>query len=193
MPIPVSQDLAMVIIDSGIRRELATSKFNQRRAECEVAAAHYKVAALRDLTPEMLETRRIGIDPVVHARARHVVSEIARVEPVAAALIQGDTAALAALLHASHASLRDDFAVSVPQVDRLVEIVGDALGTGHDALGGVRMTGAGFGGCCVAIMRADQVETVIDAVECDYNPDADIPASAQFYTMTNGAREVTPG
>ncbi|MEO0463193.1 MAG: galactokinase [Pseudomonadota bacterium] len=192
MPIPVAKTLSLVIIDSGIRRELAASAFNDRRKECEAAAAHFGVASLRDLTSEALEAGRQGLSNKAYARARHVVSEIARVEPVATALVTGDTAALAQLMRASHVSLRDDFEVSLPQVDRLVDVVAAALGSGPGAMGGVRMTGAGFGGCCVALVRSDEAERVIDAVENDYNPLADIPASAEVYSLTGGAREVTP-
>ncbi|MGB3471950.1 MAG: galactokinase [Erythrobacter sp.] len=192
MPIPVARDLALVIVDSGIRRELAESAFNERRAECELAARHYGVQALRDLTPEALQAGRDGLPPEVFARARHVVSEIARVEPTAVALAHGDTAALAKQMRASHVSLRDDYEVTLPEIDRLVETIGAALGRGDQALGGVRMTGAGFGGCVVCVVRKSAVSRVVEAIEQRYNPDAATPASADVYAIVGGAREVTP-
>ena len=192
MPIPVDKDLAVVIADSGIRRQLANSAFNERRRECEAAARHFGVASLRDLSPETLEAERDGLDPKLFMRARHVVSEIARVEPTAVALAKGNTAALAQVMQASHVSLRDDFEVTVPQVDTLVDTISAALAKGDGPLGGVRMTGAGFGGCVVAVVRKSAVDLVLNAVERTYNASAEIPASADVYTMTGGAREITP-
>ncbi|MEL6485843.1 MAG: galactokinase [Pseudomonadota bacterium] len=192
MPIPVSPKLAVMIIDSGIRRQLATSAFNERRQECETVARHFGLKALRDLEMPALESAKADLEPHLFARARHVLSEMARVEPTAVALAQGDTAALARVMEASHNSLRDDYEVTVAAVDQLVEIVSAALGKGDHALGGVRMTGAGFGGCIVAVVDKDATELVIDAVERVYNPSADVPASAQVYTLAGGAREVTP-
>lgn len=192
MPIPVSKDLALMIIDSGVRRELVTSAFNDRRMECEAAAMRYKVPALRDLSLEALEAGRDKVDPTHFKRARHVVSEIARVEPMAVALTRGDTAALSRIMQESHNSLRDDYEVTVPEVDRLAQIIGDVLGTGDDALGGVRMTGAGFGGCLVCLVRESATDRVLSAVKHTYNRDADIPASADIYAISGGAREVTP-
>jgi galactokinase len=192
MPIRAAKDLAIVIADSGIRRDLATSAFNTRREQCEAVARHCGVHALRDLDMPTLEAARDGLDRVLFARARHVVSEIARVEPFAVALATGDTAALAQVMAASHASLRDDYEVTVPEVDRLVETIRARLEKGGEPLGGVRMTGAGFGGCVVAVVRKSAVEGVISAVEQDYNESAHTPASADVYTMAGGAREVTP-
>lgn len=192
MPIPVAKELELIIVDSGIRRELVASAFNERRAECEQAARHYRVKALRDLTPEALQAGRDGLAPQLFARARHVVCEIARVEPTAVALVHGDAAALAKEMRASHVSLRDDYEVTVPEIDRLVDTIGAALGRGNQAHGGVRMTGAGFGGCVVCVVRKSAVRRVVDAVEQQYNPDAETPASAGIYAMAGGAREVTP-
>lgn len=189
-PVPISDQLALVIIDSGIRRQLVSSAFAERRRECEAAARHYGVAALRDLTPERLQADRAGLDPVLFARARHVVSEIARVEPMARALERGDSAAIAALMSAGHASLRDDFAVSLDPLDRLAECIAGVLGTGEHARGGVRLTGAGFGGCLVALCEREAAGEAIAAIETHYNPAADIPASGATYSASAGAHEV---
>ncbi len=190
MPIPVAEDLALVIVDSGIRRELVTSGYNERRAQCASAARHYRVDALRDLTPEALKGGRAGLDPDLFARARHVVSEIGRVEPTAVALAHGDTPALAQVMRASHISLRDDYEVTTPEIDLLVDTISAALGRGNTALGGVRMTGGGFGGSVVAVVRKSATDRVIEAVETQYNADAETPASAVIYTMAGGAAEV---
>ncbi len=192
MPIPVASDLALVIVDSGIRRELVETGFNERRAQCVAAARHYRVDALRDLTLEALKAGRAGLEPDLFARARHVVSEIERVEPAAVALAHGDTPALAQVMRASHVSLRDDYEVTTPEIDRLVDTIGAALGRGDAALGGVRMTGGGFGGCVVAVVHTSAADRVIEAVEAQYNADAETPATAAVYAMMGGACEVTP-
>ena len=192
MPIPVAKDLAVVIIDSGVRRELATSAFNTRREECEAAAKALGVTALRDVTAETLEANQTRLDPDIYARARHVVSEIARVEPMAVALAHGDTAALAQIMSASHASLRANYKVTVPAVDEIAAIVAAALLDDDTPLGGVRMPGAGFGGCLVAVLRETATDRGLEAGEKVYNAGAQTPASAEVYAMAGGAREVSP-
>ncbi|MGY6551321.1 MAG: galactokinase [Erythrobacter sp.] len=183
MPIPIAPDLAITVIDSGIRRELTQSAFNQRRAECEAAAQHYGVATLRELDHDRLEAERGGLDHVLFARARHVVREIALVEPAAVALATGDTALLAEVMAASHQSLARDYAVSLPEIDRLADLVARALG---DA-GGVRLTGAGFGGCLVAVAAAEASGAISEVIERDYNPVAAIPAQAETFIPSGGA------
>lgn len=182
-PVPIADDLAIVIIDSGIRRTLTNSRFNERRAECEAAARHYGVPALRDLDIDTLNHNRGDIDETLFRRARHVVTEIARVEAAVPALAAGDLPALSALMHQSHRSLSKDFEVSLPAIDSLVSIIADVIGN----RGGVRMTGAGFGGCLVAITAADMADAVIDCVENGYNRSADIAASAGIFRPSAGA------
>lgn len=185
MPIPIHETLAITVINTGLRRELTGSAFNQRRAECEAAALHYGVAALRDLNLETLERARGRLDDVHFARARHVVSEIARVEPMAVALARGDSAALAALLAEAHRSLAGDFDVSLPPIDRLAGLVGEALGTA----GGVRLTGAGFGGCLVAVADRSASPAIDDAV-ARYNTTASLRASANSFAPAKGAAPI---
>lgn len=188
MPIPIHRSLVISVIDTGLRRNLTESAFNQRREECEAAAQHFGVAALRDLDPAALDAGSAGLDPALLARARHVVSEIARVEPVAVALAQGDTAALADLMSEAHQSLAEDFDVSLPPIDRLVGLVAEALGNE----GGVRLTGAGFGGCLVAVTTRAAVTAIDDAV-ARYNVAADIPARAEAFKPSGGAAPIVVG
>jgi galactokinase len=183
--VPLHPRLAITVIDSGLRRSLTESAFNQRRAECEAAARHYGVAALRDLTPEALEAGRAGLDETLYCRARHVVAEIARVEAVAAALGAGDTAALARLLAEGHRSLAQDFAVSLPALDALVAEVQAGL---RDA-GGVRLTGAGFGGCLVAVSDAGALP-VLDEAVARYNAGAPVQASTMRFAPGPGAARI---
>ena len=189
MAIPIAPGLAIMVIDTGIRRQLTTSAFNERRAECEAAAQHYGVASLRELSYDRLEEQRGTLDDVFFARARHVVREIALVEPAAVALAQGNTALLAEVMAASHWSLSADFEVSLPAIDRLVELVAEVLG---DA-GGVRLTGAGFGGCLVAVAKEGAVSAVTAAIEQHYNPAAALPAGVEVFTPSAGAAPLKVG
>jgi galactokinase len=188
MPIPIHPGLLITIIDTGIRRNLTTSAFNQRRAECEAAAAQLGVAALRDCDAARLEAARDTLDPVLYRRARHVVGEIARVEPVAAALAQGDTAVLAETMSEAHRSLSQDFEVSLPAIDRLAALIDTALA----GAGGVRLTGAGFGGCLVAV-TAPAARGAIDEAVARYNADADLPARADVFRAMQGAAPIAAG
>jgi galactokinase len=143
--IPLPRDLAVLVVHSGIERTLAGSEYAERRAACEAAAARLGLDALRDARIE-----QVADDPF----ARHVVSEIGRVDAFVAALERGDHAALGHILDEGHASLRDDFRVSLPDVDVLV----DALRA--EGAFGARITGAGFGGCVVALAEPDRVESI---------------------------------
>lgn len=183
-PVPIPASLALVVIDSRIRRGLVGSAYNERRRQCEAAARHYGVAALRDLDEDTLLEQRGDLDAVTFARARHVVTENARVLAAAAALADGDVPCLSALMAASHASMRDDFEITIPAIDRLAEIAATAAGN----RGGARMTGGGFGGCVVALMESDVAEVVIEAVRRDYlSPDGE-PAAIHVFRASAGAR-----
>ena len=138
------------IVQSGVTRGLVDGEYNARRQQCERACEKLGVASLRDVNPEQLSAASLP-EPAA-SRARHVVSEIERTRQAAEALDRGDIASFGALLNASHASLRDDFEVSHPVVDAIVERLQKEIGEG----GGARMTGAGFGGAVVAVHRRDE-------------------------------------
>ena len=152
-PVPLPAELAILVVHSGIERELADSEYAARRAACEAAAARIGVPALRDATAD-----QVADDPI----ARHVVSENARVLACVTALRAGDLPAVGAILLAGHASLRDDFRVSRPELDTLV----DAF-MAHGAYG-ARLTGAGFGGCVVGLAPAAGAEECLGATLADY-------------------------
>ena len=160
-PVPVPEDAAIVIVHSGVSRGLVDSAYNERREQCEAAARHFGVDSLRDVDETGLMAGAGGLDGVAFRRARHVVSENARTLAAASALRANDLSALGALLRASHESLRDDFEVTVPAVDALVDFMADVIGN----VGGVRMTGGGFGGCVVAILPKPGVTPLLDALE----------------------------
>jgi galactokinase len=161
--VPIPPDVAIVIVNSNFKREglgLLDSEYNTRRQECETAAAHFGVPALRDVTPDVFALYEDELEEIVAKRARHVITENARTEAAAEALAQGDLPRMGKLMAESHISMRDDFEITVPPIDALVEIADQVIG---DA-GGVRMTGGGFGGCIVALVPqklAPQVEAAI--------------------------------
>ena len=143
--IPLPAAVSFVVIDSGIAHRISGGGYNQRREECEEAARYLRVPSLRDVDPGMnLEQ----LPDVLRRRVRHVVSENARVREAREALLRGDPARLGVLFHQSHVSLRDDFEVSVPEVDRLVAIAEE-----EPDVFGARITGGGFGGSVVAAVR----------------------------------------
>jgi galactokinase len=156
--IPLPPDSELIVIDSGVARKLAASKYNERRAECEEAARKLGVRALRDVTdPAVVET----LPSPLKERARHVVRENLRVLEAAAGV---DAKRFGALMNASHESLRDDYQVSIPELDLLVAALRDAPG-----VLGARLTGAGFGGACVALCREGQARAAAAAARSAYN------------------------
>ena len=166
--VPIPDGLWIVAVDSRAPRQLAASAYNARREECErgvaaIARRHPKVRSLRDVTPEMLESCAHELDEIVLRRCRHVVMENARVARVADALASADLDELSRLFAASHASLRDLYEVSSAELDALVDIAATVPG-----VVGARMTGAGFGGCTVNLVRSDAVDELRLAVERDY-------------------------
>lgn len=160
--VAIPPDWAVMIVDSGVTRGLVDGQYNERRRACEAAAAALGLVSLRDATLGQVELA--GLDPVVRRRARHVVSEIARTTAAVAAIERDDLAGLGEILRASHASLRDDFEVSVAPVDALVDCLGAAIGEA----GGARMTGGGFGGAVVAVFERAELGRVSEAVRQGY-------------------------
>jgi len=151
VPLPDGR-FAWLLADSRVRHELASSAYNERRAECEAAAAALGLSSLRDASDADLE--RIS-HPVERRRARHVITENARVLQAADALRRRSPRALGPILYASHESLRLDFAVSCRELDCLVEL---AAGTSHVI--GARMMGGGFGGCVLALVDATGIDDI---------------------------------
>ena len=155
-------DTELIVIDSGIPRTLAASKYNERRAECEEAARKLGVPALRDVADPAAAEALLGLLPEpLRRRARHVVLENARVLEAAAGV---SAERFGALMNASHDSLRDDYEVSIPELDELVAHLRAAPG-----VFGARLTGAGFGGATVALCRAGQASQAAEAALSTYN------------------------
>ena len=167
VPLPLPE-VRLIVCHSGSPRKLEASAYNQRLAECARAVAAVRaiepsVQALRDVDEALLERARDRMDEVAYRRASHVVAENARVLAAERALATGDLAEVGRLFAASHASLRDLYEVSSPELDALVEIAGSVPGVVAS-----RLTGAGFGGSTINLVRAESVEALRAAVERDY-------------------------
>jgi galactokinase len=166
--VALPDDLAIVIFDSGIRRDLASSAYNERRASCErvvdaVRARYPDVVALRDVDLSMLAAVEATLNAEDHRRARHVLEENPRPAAMSDALARGDLTSVARTMRDSHASLRDLYDVSTVELDVLVDAAASTPGC-H----GARLTGAGFGGCVVALADPDAVERLIAQVTENY-------------------------
>jgi galactokinase len=181
--VPVPQDIAIVIAHSGVTRGLVDGHYNERRAQCEAAARYYGVAALRDLDVATLAANRGSLDDLIYTRARHVVTENARTLATGDALAAGDLQALGTLMAASHASMRDDFQITVPVIDRLTAIMQDAAG----GKGGARMTGGGFGGAVVGLVDLAVLDDVKAAIARDYRAPDGAPAIVMVERPAAGA------
>jgi galactokinase len=175
-----------LIVNSNVRHELTDGGYAARRRQCEEAARTLGAAALRDVTPEQLERERGRLDDAHHRRARHVVTENARTVAAADALRRGDWAALGRLMYASHASLRDDFQVSCAELDLLIEL---ARGAGEGVIGS-RMTGGGFGGCTISLVRREALDAVVRQVSEGYRRQAGREATVFVTRPVDGARVI---
>jgi galactokinase len=155
--LPLPGDARMVICNTMVKHELASSEYNTRRAECEAGVEHFgkllpDIRALRDVTIEDLERNGDALPEVIYKRCRHVITENLRVMEAAVALERGDLPAFGKLMAASHRSLRDDYEVSCKELDAMVELAAQVEG-----VYGSRMTGGGFGGCTINLVKADHV------------------------------------
>jgi galactokinase len=187
-PAPLPDTAAVVVMDTGARRSLAGSAYNDRRAACErvvaeLARRHPGVRALRDVTDAQLEAARPALDPVDHKRARHVVPENRRPVEMAEALAQGELARAGRLMNDSHASLRDLYEVSCEELDLMTEVA-----RAQPSCYGARMTGAGFGGCAVALVEAAAVDAFGQAVLEAYRAKVELPAALYPCRPEAGAR-----
>lgn len=184
--VPMPDHLQVLIIHSNVKRGLVDSAYNERRQQCEAAAQYFGVKALRDVTLAQLESDGQGLDIVTYQRARHVISENARTLAAADALRTGDVKSLSRLMAQSHASMRDDFAITVPAIDFLVEEVGHVIGE----QGGVRMTGGGFGGCIVALLPENLIDAVVERLTASYPAAFGLQPTFYRCTARQGASEV---
>ncbi|ACE83077.1 galactokinase [Cellvibrio japonicus] len=162
--VPIPADWELLIVHSGVKRGLVDSEYNQRRHQCEAAAAFFGKTSLRDLNLEELLAAEGQLDDLSFRRARHVLTENQRTLLAADALKRADMLSLAKAMAESHASMRDDFNITTPAIDKLVAILTNAAA----GEGGARMTGGGFGGCVVAIAPKQVIPRLMAAVEREY-------------------------
>jgi galactokinase len=166
-PYPLPASVAVVVCDTGKRRGLADSAYNERRAQCEESARRLGLSTLRDLDPRTFKARAAELPPLLRKRTHHVVYENHRTVRAAEALRQGDVARFGRLMNQSHASLRDLYEVSSDELDLMA-----ALAQSQPGCWGARMTGAGFGGCAVALVERDAVDAFTQTVSTLYEAQA---------------------
>ncbi|HSI32665.1 MAG: galactokinase [Phycisphaerae bacterium] len=181
-------DLRVVIANTMVHHELASGEYGKRRAQCEAGVAWFKarypdagIRALRDVTPKMIAEAE-GLDPLILKRCRHVVTEIGRTQDASSALAKGNYELAGRLMKESHASLRDDYEVSCPELDFLADQAGAVKG-----VYGARMTGGGFGGCIVALVRPRSADALTEHLKRAYGERFGIDPTVFATTATGGA------
>jgi galactokinase len=189
--LPVPEGTSLAICNTMVKHSIAKGEYNQRRAECEAGVRVLSkylphVRALRDVTPEDLEKYSQGLPEVVLRRCRHVVSEDERVLQAAAALERGDLPAFGKLMLESHRSLRYDFEVSCPELDIMVELAEKAEG-----VYGTRMTGGGFGGCTITLVKTEFVEAFQQIMQRGYERTVGRRPEIYICTAADGVSSVS--
>jgi galactokinase len=167
--------VAILIINTNVKHELTGSEYPTRRKQCETAAKMLGVPSLRDADTELLEGAKGKMDEVVYRRARHVIGEIERTTHAAEGIRASNWPTVGQLMYASHRSLRDDYEVSCNELDAVVEIA-ESIGI-KGGVFGCRMTGGGFGGCAVALVKAGAVEAISKKIAADYKKKTGIEAT----------------
>jgi galactokinase len=183
--VPLPPGTAVVVLDTATRRGLVDSAYNERRAQCEVAARFFDVPALRDVSVAQFQAQADQLEEIIRRRARHVVTENDRTLQAAEAMRKGDAVELGQLMNNSHTSLRDDFEVSCDELNAMV-----VCAQREDTCYGARMTGGGFGGCAVALVRADTAQTFATTVAACYQETTGIKPNVYVCSATNGAEVI---
>ncbi|MBA3768028.1 MAG: galactokinase [Acidobacteria bacterium] len=189
--IPINlESLAVVVCDTRVQHELSSSEYNKRRAECERGVELLRewlpgIRALRDVSPPEFEQYESRLPDTIRRRCRHVVTENARTLEAARSLRTGNREEMGQLMACSHRSLRDDYEVSCAELDALVEIAGDVEG-----VLGARMTGGGFGGCTVNLVRRDALLKFREVVSRKYNNATDHQTDIYIVEASDGVKEI---
>ena len=189
--LPLSQEAHLVVCNTMVKHELASSEYNQRREECEAGVKHLAqvlphITALRDVTLEQLEAYGKDLPDVIYRRCRHVITENERVLKAGDALKRHDLAEFGWLMYESHRSLRDDYEVSCPELDIMVD-----LASRIEGVYGARMTGGGFGGCTVNLVTNEHVAEFKRAIAAGYEQKTKLKPEIFVCETADGAREVT--
>lgn len=188
--LPLPDNVQLIICNTMVKHALASSAYNERRAQCEAGVKHLakylpNITALRDVTIEQLEEHGQDLPDVVYRRCRHVITENSRVLSAADALERGDLGSFGELMADSHRSLRDDYEVSCEELDLMVEIAQNVAG-----VYGARMTGGGFGGCTVNLVAESRVEEFKELVSQEYERNTSFKPEIYICMAANGAEEV---
>jgi galactokinase len=188
--LPLPKEARLVICNTMVKHALASGEYNARRAECEAAVRHFaqsrpKVRALRDVTGADLELYGGDLSKVIYRRCRHVITENARVLKAAAALEAGDLQVFGRLMNESHRSLRDDYEVSCKELDVMVELAQQVPG-----VYGARMTGGGFGGCTVNLVKAEHLEEFKQTVGRAFEQAIGLVPEIYVCSAAQGAEEI---
>jgi galactokinase len=188
--VPLPKNVAIVVADTKVKRSLASSAYNERRSQCEEAASILRrtddsILALRDVPPALLLAHRTELAPIIFKRARHVVAENDRVRATVGALKRGDLITVGQLMKESHISLRDDYEVSCRELDTMVECAWSIEG-----VIGSRMTGAGFGGCTVSLVKIDQADRFVEQLQYAYKKKTGIEPAIYMCHASDGATEL---
>lgn len=189
--VPLPDGIRLVLCNTMVKHEIAAGDYNTRRRECEEAVARLAkvmpgIRALRDVTPAQIEEHRALLPGALYRRARHVTTENARVLEARTALERGDLPKLGQLMAESHASLRDDYEVSCRELDLMVELANE-----FDGCTGARMTGGGFGGCTINLVRAAQVEEFEERIREGYFRAMSITPELYACSAADGAQEIS--
>lgn len=188
--LPLPLHVRLVVCNTMVKHEHASSAYNERREQCEAGVKHLakflpNVTALRDVTFEQLEQFGCDLPEVIYRRCRHVITENARVLAAAEALERGELERFGQLMAESHASLRDDYEVSSPELDLMVELASKVEG-----VYGARMTGGGFGGCTINLVDVGHVESFTRVIAEEYEQDTGLKPEIYVCEASNGAEEI---
>jgi galactokinase len=183
--IPLPDGVVIVVLDTATRRGNVDSGYSERFEQCQAAAHHFGVKALRDVSPQELAEKGQGLDKVVYRRARHVVTEDQRVLDAIDAMRVGNVVKLGQLLDASHVSMRDDFEITNEALNIMVTIARHQSGCC-----GARMTGGGFGGCAIALVDAGKAEEFATSVAREYQAETGLTPSVYVCHPSQGAEVI---
>ena len=183
--VPLPEGISVAVLDTSTRRGLVDSEYNQRREQCEAAADFFQKKALRDVDLELFQASGGELDETTHRRALHVITENDRTLQAVEAMRRGDVSALGVLMQKSHESLRDDYEVSNDALNAMVEAA-----LTHPACCGARMTGAGFGGCALAIVNIDAADDFAAKTAAAYTEQTGHTPAIYVCEATNGAEVV---
>lgn len=183
--LPLPEEIRIIVLDTATRRGLVDSAYNERVSQCRSAASFFSIPALRDIRLDEFNTKAENLSELIRRRARHVISENERTLQAASALRRGDVGAFGQLMNASHASLRDDYEVSSRELNTMVEIARQQPGCY-----GARMTGAGFGGCAVALVDENTTKAFDLAVETGYVQETGLRPNIYICQASDGAQLV---